>query len=101
MYDSNEVLSVLAELGIIAYHAKRLGWAGCLRWHVIAKEFFMRVQHKNVRSRDDGENQEGDFDSLAMDSAYCADEAWILSRPIFFETNGVTGDLLEIEQGEL
>jgi hypothetical protein len=95
---SNEVLSVLAELGIAAHLHNMLGWPACRRCQIIAKECLSMVQHENVRSGNDNENRERPVDSLTLDSAYCTYDARILSRPISFATGGVTGDLLEIGQ---
>jgi hypothetical protein len=97
MDQSNEVLSVLAELGLAANLPNTLRWAECRRCQIIAKELSRGVQHENVCSRNDNENRQRPVHSLALDSGYFTYDAWILSGPILLETNGVTGDLLEIE----
>jgi hypothetical protein len=57
MDHSNEVLSVLAKLGMAANLPNMLlRWPGCLRSHIVAKECFIIMQNENVRSRDDNED---------------------------------------------
>jgi hypothetical protein len=98
MEHSNEMLSVLAELGTAADLPNTLGRPECRRCQVIAKELSNRVQHEHVCSGNDSKNRQWPVDSLALDSTYRAYDARILSRPIFFTTGSVTGDLLEIGQ---
>lgn len=101
MHHSNKMLSVLGKLGMAAYLPDGLTWPGCLRFKIVAEDFFSIVQHENVGSGDDNEDRERPSDFVEFDSGSGTCVGRILGRPILFETKGVMGDLLEIGQIKL